>query len=41
MSLIVALFIVGAALLAVEVFVPGGILGVIAGVAMVQFTKDR
>jgi membrane-bound ClpP family serine protease len=34
MSLIVALFILGAALLAVEVLVPGGILGVIAGVAL-------
>ncbi len=34
MSLIVALFIVGAVLFAAEVFVPGGILGVIAVVAL-------
>jgi membrane-bound serine protease (ClpP class) len=34
MSLIVALFVIGAALLAVEVFVPGGILGVLAGIAL-------
>ena len=34
MSTLVILFIVGAMLLAAEVFVPGGILGIIAGVAL-------
>ncbi len=35
MSLIVGLFIVGVCLLAIEVFVPGGIIGTLGGIALV------